>query len=257
MSASSHSIYSVLVVGNNPVELMGDYSAGKKVEPYVKYRYEDAKTLQENAIKLLNVLIDGYKEKGFSEFQRDYFKNNLDQFSSMSSFEYYTMLTEGMQYDKDGNAISDENPEGKWALYEVGKDKSPSFILKDGTESKKTRYGEVDWIRTHLNPDAGKQFKTAWELMVDGREPVDEEENRLKKNWEAGKMYFNNFKTADEMILFNTSFWTYAYLDKDGWIDVDTEKDSSEWVVGFYDRFLAKLGEDELMTVFEYTRPNH
>jgi hypothetical protein len=60
-----------------------------------------------------------------------------------------------------------------------------------------------------------------------------------------------NFKTKDNYIKYNTSYWNYAVI-KDGiWTDTEN-KDSLEWVNNFYETFVEPLNDDELITIYEY-----
>ena len=49
--------YTVMVIGSNPDELMEKYSLGKKVEPYIKYKYLDAKKIKEQSLSMYGELI--------------------------------------------------------------------------------------------------------------------------------------------------------------------------------------------------------
>ena len=64
----------VMVIGNNPEELMGKYSKALKVKPYVKYRYLDAEKLKNNASKMLSEITLNPKKFMLNDFQCDYFK---------------------------------------------------------------------------------------------------------------------------------------------------------------------------------------
>ena len=71
----------------------------------------------------------------------------------------------------------------------------------------------------------------------------------------AGKTVLSNFKDKDAFVSHNCAYWCYAYLDKDGWKDFDTEKDPN-WVTSFYDKFVSKISDDETITIFEFSRRN-
>ena len=107
--------FSVLVVGDNQQELLSEYSISKKVPQYVKYTYLDASKYQERAIKVLQKLLDDSDKIGIPKDTRDVLYERMKTLEKMSSFEYYKELTDGMYYDENGNAMSSENPNGKWS----------------------------------------------------------------------------------------------------------------------------------------------
>ena len=58
--------YTVMVVGKNPQELMEKYSMEKKVEPYIKYKYLDAKKLRDKTLATYKDLINNFQKYGFN-----------------------------------------------------------------------------------------------------------------------------------------------------------------------------------------------
>ena len=245
--------YTVMVVGESPDELMKPYDMGLKVEPYVKYRYLDADDLKEKAIKVTQGVIDNASLLKLSKYQVDYMNEKLKALRGMSSFEYYTYLTNGLLYDKDGNALTEENPNGKWDKYNLGANFSYPLKLIDGTEKYQSVASEVDWSSMHYNPKSVQYFERVWELLMGHDEPKGEDDVKLMSLWENKKNYLSNFKDKDAFVSHNCAYWCYAYLDKDGWKDFDTEKDP-DWVTSFYERFVAKIGDDETITIFEFSR---
>ena len=47
-----------------------------------------------------------------------------------------------------------------------------------------------------------------------------------------------------------TSYWNYAFVNKDGWVDMVNE-DERKWINNFYDRFIATLDPNDLVTIYE------
>lgn len=245
--------YTVMVVGENPDELMKPYDMSLKVEPYVKYRYLDSGKLKENAIKTTQGIVDNAHLLKLSKFQVDYFKEKLKGYMGMSDFEFYSALTHGLFYDKEGNALSEENPNGKWQKYNLGANFSYPFKLVDGNEKYQARASDVDWGSMHFNPKAVNYFETVWRVVVDGEQTNSDGEQKLYEMWQNKRNYLGTFKDIDAFVAHNCAYWCYAYLDKDGWVDYDTENDQS-WVTSFYDRFVARLNDDEQITIFEFSR---
>jgi hypothetical protein len=246
--------FTVMVVGDNPEGLMSKYDKALKVKPYIKYKYLDAEKIRSNAIKMLSNIISNYDKFAMSEGQLEYFKSRLKAINGMSSFEYYSSLTNGLYYDADGNALSEENPDGKWDKYNLGKNFSYPLKLKDGKESYQALSGDVDWNQMHMETNSVNLFEIIWRLVVDDDDPSDANEEQLKNNWKDKKNYLSGFKNVDEFISHNCAYWNYAYLDKNGWVDVDDEGDEMKWVLNFFERFIEPLKNDEKVTIYEFSR---
>jgi hypothetical protein len=248
--------FTVMVVGDNPDELMKKYDNSLKVKPYIKYKYLDAEKLRNNAIKMMKELVENYEKYSISKFQCDYFKERLKAINGMSTFEYYSTITHGLYYDAEGNALSEENPDGKWDKYNIGKNYSYPFTLKSSETTYQTTAGEVDWNLMHMNPKSVNLFEIIWALVVDDNEPSTDEEAKLKEMWEKRKNYLSNFSNVDEFVAHNCAFWTYAYLDKDGWVDIDEAKNETEWITNYFDRFVEPLNDNDKVTILEFCRFN-
>jgi hypothetical protein len=246
----------VLVIGKEPEKLMERYSKALKVKPYVKYKYLDAEKMKDNAIKMLTEITNTPEKLTLNKFQVDYFKERLKAISSMSSFEYYRTITDGLYYDENGDALSEENPDGKWDTYALGKNFSYPFKLTDGKESYQARVGEIDWNRMHMDPDVVKLFETIWALVVDDDDPSNDDEEKLKKNWATKKNYLSNFKSVDDFVSHNCAYWNYAVLSDKGWVDVDDDGNESSWINNFFERFITPLEDGELLTIYEYSISN-
>ncbi len=242
-----------MVVGDNPDKLMEKYSKSLKVKPYIKYKYLDADKLKSNAEKVIREMINNSDKLMLNDFQLNYFKERLKAIISMTSFEYYRLITQGMYYDENGNALTEENPYGKWDKFNLGKNFSYPLKLKDGKESYQAKAKDIDWASMNMNPEYVKLFETIWDLVVNDNMPSTKEEETLKANWENKKNYLSKFKSVEEFVSHNCAYWNYAYLDDRGWTDVDDDNNESAWINGFYDRFIKKLKEDDLVTIFEYS----
>ena len=242
-----------MVVGGNPEELMEKYSKSLKVKPYIKYKYLDAEKMKENSSKMLSEIINNPEKFTLSKFQTDYFKERLKAINSMTPFEYYRTITDGMYYDENGNAISEENPNGKWDKYNLGKNFSYPLKLNDGKEVYQAVSKDIDWDSMNMNPEYVRLFETIWALVIDDDDPSNDQEKLLKANWETKKNYLSNFKNVDEFVAHNCSYWNYAFLDKDGWVDMDDEgENETKWIENFFERFIEPLKDDDLITIYEY-----
>ena len=249
--------FTVMVVGDNPEGLMAKYDKALTVKPYIKYKYLDAEKLRNNAIKMLSNIVENYDKFAMSEYQRDYFKERFKAISGMTPFEYYSTITEGLYYDKEGNALCEENPDGKWDKYNIGKNYSYPLKLKDGKEVYQALAGDVNWDEMHMKTDSVKLFETIWALVMEDDDPSDADEENLKKAWINKKNYLSNFQNVDQFVSHNCAYWNYAYLDENGWVDVDDEGDEIKWVSSFFERFIEPLKENDKITIYEFSRSSN
>lgn len=242
-----------MVVGDNPDDVMRPYGPDVEVKPYIKFRYLKAESYKKSAIRTLNALLDESEKIGLSRTMEDTIKERVRTISSQTPFEYYRALTDGMIYDEDGNALSDENPNLRWQTCHIGRNFSTPFILKNGEYSYSAKVSEVDWERT--NTENRKLYEATWEICVDKREPVGEDEKIIQQSMQDKDAYFERFKDKDDYVTYSSSYWNYGYVDKDGWTDLSDfrEGNESEWIKGFIDRFVKPLGENETVSIYECT----
>ena len=247
---TSSRMFTVLVCGEDPESLLSAFDMKKKVETHVKYRYLDAAMMRDNSVKLMTSLIEDPKRIGLSETQILALRERISALKSMSPFEYYTSLTSGMFYDDDGNALTDENPNGKWYTASVGGNFSNPFILKNGEKTYQARINDIDWDA--MNTGGRELFTRTWELMVESSEPRNDDERKIVENFTGIEKYFSNFKNKESYVRYSTLFWTYAFLDEGGWHDLDMETESCDkWIEGFMERFILKIEGNQLLTIYE------
>ena len=250
MAQTNSRFFSVLAVGEEPQKIMEKYGTNFEVEPYVKYKYLEAKKYQQAAIKALDKIVSDSDKIGLPPTTQEVIKARLEELKKQTPFEYYRMLTDGMYYNEDGDALSTENPNAHFNTCRVGKHFSIPFILNNGIEAYSARIKDIDWeamTNTNIEP-----YKAAWEMVMEGREPLNDEENTIYNAMKDKEAYFSKFKTKEEYVNYSTSYWNYAFVDENGWNDVDDFKEGeTEWVKTFYDRFIKPLSPNDLVTIFE------
>lgn len=254
MAETNSRFFSLMVVGNNPQEIVKKYSSTFKVQPYVKYKYLDAKKYQSTAIKALTSIIDNADKIGLTPQVKESLSNRLKNLTVLSPFDYYRELTDGMYYDENGNALSEENPDTKYNTCRIGRNFCTPLKLKDGSESYSALAKDIDWEA--MNAIDKENYEMAWELVVDKREPTTEKEKTIYDAMNDKAAYFANFKTKEEYVMYNTVYWNYAYADENGWIDIDDVGDEKKWVTEFYDRFIRNLNPNDLVSLFECSTNN-
>lgn len=242
--------FSVMVIGDDPETIMSKYDMSKKVKPYAKYKYLNAKKIQESTLKILSNLLEDPKKIGLNEFHIDYLRDRYKSIKALSPFEYYMTITNGMYYDENGDAMSDENPNGKWITAGLGKNFSLPLILKDGSESYQTLSDNIDWEK--MKGDT-RPYLVAWETVMDGRKPETEEEAKIYDLMKDKTEYLKKFGTKDSYVEYCTSFWCYAVVDENGWVDMGDSQNASTWIKDFTERFGKTLQTGQLVSIYECT----
>ena len=251
MAIDKYNHFVTIVAGDNPEVLMSPYDKNIKTEPRVVYKFADAGKLRNQYIKLYTALLesDTIPEGPFKEDAKD----KLAVIQNQSDTEFYLDLTEDYEHDNDtGDALTTENPDGKWSSYRIGKLFSLPFILNDGTETFQAKKGDINWELMHLH--GGDVYQRAWEMVMENSEPVNDYEKQIYDNMKARTAYFEKFGTKDNYVLSNTAFWGYAFVSKNGWVELEDDMDQFVWVRNFYESFIDPLPDDMLLTIYECTK---
>ena len=245
-------IYSVMVVGDNPDDLMSLYDINNKWDKYIKFYYKDADKLKANAVNFFNQLLKS--NINLSQFQIDIIKNQIEEIKGQSSYDYFIQLIEdnSLELDNNGDAWSNENPNGKWSSYNIGSLYVQPFILLDGTFSVRAYKKDIDWSKIHMSNK--ELYETTWDLMHNLREPTNDKEKLIIKNMSEHSEYLKQFKNKDEYVSLNCAYWTYAFVDKNGWCDVDDVVSSIDWIKRFMEDKIASIPDDKLLSLFEYKK---
>lgn len=256
MAQTNSKFFSVMVIGQDHEEFIKKYDKHLTVEPYIKFKYLDAEKYQKREIAALEKMQQTFQDRKIDPHVNEWIKSKLKHIKEISSFEYYKEITEGLYYDENGNALSEENKNGKYDTCRIGKHFSMPLKLKDGTESYSALNKDIDWGSMHLcNANV---YETAWELCVENREPENSQEETIKEKMGDKIAYFENFKTKEEYVNYNTAYWNYAFVTANEWKDMDSETngDSQKWINTFFETFVENLQDDDLVTIYECTINN-
>ena len=248
MAIDQYNHFVAIVAGDNPEVLMSPYDKNIKTEPRVVYKYADAGLLRDQYIKVYKSIIssDAIPDGPFKEDAKD----KLAIIESQTPQEFYYDLTDEYEHDeKTGDAITNENQDGRWSSYRLGKLFSVPFILNDGTEKFQAKKSDINWELMHLH--GGEIYERAWEMVMEGSEPVNDYEKQIYENMKARTAYFEKFGTKENYVLSNTAFWGYAFVSKNGWVELDDGMDQFVWVRNFYESFIDPLPDDTLLTIYE------
>lgn len=254
MTNDDYKHFVCIVDGKNPDELMAQYDSKKKVDTYVKYRFKDAKKLKEQEIELRKEIL--LKDNMLSIEERDNIRDNIRVLNFLSDEQYFKTLLKRGNYTQDSKTndiLSTDNPDGRWFHYQLGKNFSIPFLLKDGRETFQAKKGEIDWNKMHLS---GKEtYEAIWDMVIEGKKPQNEHEQSLYNNMKNFTGYLDKFETKENYALFNTAFWGYAFLsEKTGWIELESNISQVVWVKNYYNLFIKRLPDDDILTIFECTK---
>ncbi|MCD8208437.1 MAG: hypothetical protein LUD72_10905 [Bacteroidales bacterium] len=249
----------LLVIGEKHKEIAEKYSLDTKVEPYVKFRLDDAGEYRQKRLAAIESILNS-KAIPLSEKQKDIYKDLYLEIREMDDFEYYQTITNGCTYDEtNGDALSTENPLAQYkyercpqtVLEARGEesDFSNPFWLKDGYIAYSAKKGDINWDRMHLyNTEV---YEKAWAICVDGVEPTDDEGRRIKEMMGNKREYFDNFANIEEYVRHSCSFWTYGVATEEKYEGIDYTVSDKEWVANFFERFIEPLSDDTLLSLYE------
>ncbi len=254
--------FKVIVAGDNAEELMLKYDGRTKVAPYVVYEFSKAGEYRQKFIAFLENLISEMKEKEPDNEERiALLESELEEIKNMSDEDYFVDLGSypGFETDEEtGNIMTTENPLAKYDAYNIGGRFSLPFILKEKKENPEdnevytAKKGEIDWEAIHLANQY--PYEVAWDTTHGIREPENEDEDRIYQNMKNLTVYFSNFENREHYIASNTAFWGYAFVDENGWHEIEPSEKQFDWVINFYDRFIKPLPEDTRLTIYECVR---
>lgn len=247
MTKDDYRHFVCIVAGSNPDELMKEYDKKLKVSPYTVYKKCDAGKLRNLYLESLKKSLEG----DIDIYSKQYTELSIEDIDEMTDDEFYEEFTEKYIIDEStGDALSDENPKGKWTSYNIGKIFCLPFLTKDGKEVFQELKKNIDWDKIHCG--GGDVYSRAWEMVMENSEPTTDEERMIYENMKDKKAYFLKFENKDNYVISNTAFWGYAFLsEKTGWIDADDCEDQFVWMATYYDMFIRNVKEDELLTIYE------
>jgi hypothetical protein len=127
------------------------------------------------------------------------------------------------------------------------------LLLKNGMEAYSAHVSEVDWeSMTRTNTSV---YEAAWEMVMEGKTPSNTEEEAIYNAMKDKEAYFRKFKSEEEYVNYSTSYWNYAFVDKNGWVDM-TNEDEKKWITNFFERFVKNIDPNDTVTIYECTVNN-
>jgi len=234
--------YTVLVIGEDPEEQLKPFDENLEMERYVR----DTK---EQLIAKGKKEMQREKEGNYADYLKDpkkyteECKNNerhlkyiSEEFPKKLKWTDEEIYQDQIQFvDKenigeDGEVYSTYNPNSKWDWYQLGGRWTGAFKLKANAEGvqgeegimtepaeegtcDQAKKGDIDFSIDQKEIYRAIKF---WELRVEDREPMNEEEKKIKNNFGYNKEYYlSKYKTKEVYAIRSCEFTTYAVL-KDG-----------------------------------------
>lgn len=250
MNSDDYKRFVAIVAGDNPATLMIPYDSMKEVEPYVLYKYSEAESIKDRYMKTYEAIL---KSGELNEEEQEEVQAEYDDLKGKTAIEFFYDLTDGMEYNEDGDALSTDNKFGKWSSFQLGKHFSVPFVTNDGQETYQAKKSDINWSLVHLNGQ--EVYQRAWEMVMEKSEPQNDTEKLIYENMKNRVIYFQKFGTKENYVASSTAFWGYAFLSaKTGWVELEDTDNQFEWVTNFYERFIKPLPEDTLLTIYECTK---
>lgn len=242
--------FTAIVIGENHEEIMKKYDKNIEIEPFVVLEASKSQEFYNRQIEIYESIL---KQSDLNENTREMINYELSYMKDIDHIDYYLSFCERMGYEIDketGNAICNRTINGFYDYCRIGKDLSLPLITHDGEEVFSAIKKDIDFSKLHKFNTL--PYAIAWETVMEGRAPKNEEEQRIYDNMKNRIVYFENFKDKETYISWSTSFWGYAFVDQNNWHDMDTEKMSQiEWVNSFYDKYIKNLPENTRITIYE------
>lgn len=242
--------FTLVVIGENPDEMIKPYDSNNEVEPYVVYEYAKRGEYRQKHIDILEKIVEMGQHP-----QLDLIKQRLEEIKEMDDIDFYLEITEGKPLDENtGNLMSNKNPNGRYDACTIGDEATvyPLILKSDDSQVFQARKGDVNWEKVHLYDKP--LYERIWEMVIDGSEPQNDIERECFDRMRFAKEYLKHYGTPEVYAINQSAFWGYAVVTKDGWTELENNIDPIDWVANFYDTYIKNLSDDTLITIYSCYR---
>lgn len=242
-----------IIAGDNPEKLIAKYDENLPCEQQVVGFIDKAAFYRAQWIDICRKFADN---DDIGEMGKELYKERLEFLLDDNNDDIDCFIEIFGEYEIDentGNAVTNRNMDGKYAVAQLASHFAYPFLLKDGSNSFSAKKGDIDWdtIQTHNYHN----YELAWEFAVEGKKPNGEHEETIYNNVKNHKNYFLNYGDKETYVKSNTCFFGYAFVDSEGWFDIDDSNMAQmDWVINFYDTFIKNLPDDTLLSIYECVR---
>ena len=243
----------LVVIGDNPNELIKKYDKNLKMEPYILYEFKRAHEYHEQYTQNYQTVYDNTPD---DNPQKEVLKETLNHLKEIDDTEFYIELTDGRELDeKTGDLIVTDNPGGRYDTAILGTEETVwPLVTKDGKEVFTALKGDVDWDVIHLNKEKVKVYERTWEMVMEGSEPQDENEKTVFENMKNRKTYFKFWGTKEDYVKSQCSFWGFAVVDQNGWRELEDDIPQVIWINNFYNNYIKELPDNTRITIYDCYR---
>ena len=250
--------------GEDPDEIAMRYAAEKEDTPWILMECQDAGKKKRKHANELAKLLESDTLNGFlTESQREQMKKTYHKIKKMKDEEYieYVLSQDQRAWrDEETNRIfTTRNHLEQYRYPKCFQDKlektgyeaefSNPFHLKTGFIKYRAHLDEIDWKREH---GYGKSvYEAAWEICVEGREPKNEQEEKIKERMMNRLNYFLRFESKKDYVTYSTSFFTYGVATSEKFIYNGWAVDEMQYIKHFYKDIIKPLEGNPLLSIYE------
>jgi len=243
-------IFNILVVGNNPQEIVEKYDLNREIEPYILYKLDDMNKIYENKVYLYESVLAS-KDRIDIELLKQA-QLCLKRIKQLTPFTYYQEMSQYYILDeKTGDLLTTENPLGKYDT--IGQD---TLLLVGDEEISQAYKRDINFDKLHRNQNRLNLQERAYDLCVNLLDPEDETDKLILQNMGDlnSQSYFDRFDDKEEYALYCESMGFYAFVTDKEWIEIPSIQNEIPWKINFYDKFIKDLPDNDLLTTYVCTK---
>jgi hypothetical protein len=241
--------------------VLSPFDENTEVAPYVRKTVAEIKAGRLKSIETVKKNVADLKERAktepMTEHQKEWLKGTkatIKQYESMTDEQYYNQEVEGDDLDEDGNIISTYNPQSKWDWYSVGGRWDGLISVKNSpVKVNMAQRKDIDFVPSEKDiAEITKRYKKY-------------QKESKKKDSKDTEFIFSDFDpkmSLEDYIKNQTSFSTYAFVDKDGewherakmgWFAVtyDEKEDENTWTTKYRERFIDPLDPEDTVVIVD------
>ena len=240
--------FSVLVIGDNPDELMAPYDENLEVDEHVALTRKEASEKKKDELKKMK----GYlkEDPDGKKYRIQNIKKRIAELESMPDEVYFKDRVQFYEkFNENGEPLTTSNPDAHWDYW------GPEDIL--WTKGKKKQVSsakakDIDWERHKMEgrKEAEKQLKIIEEEMKKNRD--------VSLPWDR-QTPSERLMNREAYIAEAERFHTYAVVTPDGewhapgqcgWFGMssESEDDWKNWAKKFHDKFIKDLPPNTKLT---------
>lgn len=241
-------------------EMMSFYDENLKTIPHVYKTKEDIIQLGKKKYKERCSLIESYSsepEKTIEEYGvyvKELYENR-DKDGMFNYYkdpeDYYKWFVSGQKTDRNGNLLSNDNPNSKWDYYSVERETTIGELKK-----------EFENARRNFDPS---RYEYIWDTVVNGTKPEKMDLNHFMLLWNvpSKEKMLELYKTKEEYISFQRNMFcpSYSVLLPEGWFEpgtvvsfgMSTASADEEHIFrkDYYKNFIEPFSDDTIVYVID------